>query len=457
MAVVMIVDGGARGQALARAYLENREVEKVIVAPGNEGMCDDCINGLVSDEKYRGNIVPDVRGDVKNPASILALCREYKPDLIDVAQDDALALGTVDLLEREGFRVFGPTRAACQIEWDKVWAREYMAKQGIATPEYGVFTRGEDSISYALDLLKRHERVFFKAAGLCTGKGVFEACDEVGAREALQELATKGAAAEKYLVETGLRGEEFSYHAIVSGEDFLFFPSSQDNKRQYNGDRGKNTGGLGANAPALVTSGLEHHIERGIFAPIVRGLAAAGAPYRGILYLGGIYDAVTGDIGVVEFNARWGDPECHVILPSIAVNEGSTDYFTLVQDALGGNLKKSGFFTDKKSRVSIVGACRGYPDEEKYCAFIGQRLWIEHTFVPKQAHFLSAGTKMSEGKLYASGGRVFSCVGAGNDVIEAQRIALQGMACCSIGNNGLHYRSDTAWRDVERLRAKKPI
>lgn len=449
----MVVDGGGRGHALARAYLENSEVEKVIVAPGNEGMRDDCINGAAGVERYRGRIVPDARGDVKKPETILALAREYKPDLIDVAQDDALALGTVELLEKAGFQAFGPTQVASRIEWDKVWAREFMEKQGVATPEHRAFTRDDDPVPYALDLLRRHERVFFKAAGLCAGKGVFEAHDEASARVALQELSRKGAAAERYLVEAGLRGEEFSWHALVSGEQFLSFPSSQDNKRQYNGDQGKNTGGMGAHAPALVTVGLERRIEQGIIAPIVRGLAADGSPYKGILYLSGIYDAATGEIGVVEFNARWGDPECHVILPGVAVNEESTDYFTLVQDALAGRLGTSGFFTDEASRISIVGACRGYPDEEKYRAFIGQRLRIAHERVPRDAYFLSAGTGVREGKLYANGGRVFSCVGEGSDAFEAKRIALQGMACCSIDGNGLHYRSDIAWRDVERLHA----
>jgi phosphoribosylamine--glycine ligase len=453
MAIVMVVDGGARGHALARAYLENNEVEKVIVVPGKEGMRDDRINGEIGVEQYRGRIIPDERGSVRKPNTILALAAHYKPDLIDVAQDNALALGTVELLEKEGFSAFGPTQAASRIESDKIWARDFMVKQGVATPEHRAFIRGEDSLSYALDLLHRNEHVFFKAAGLCEGKGVFEAHDEASARAAEQELAMKGAAGEHYLVETGLHGEEFSWHVIVSGEDFLSFPSSQDNKKQYNGDHGKNTGGLGAHTPALVTQRLERRIGQEIIKPIVRGLVEAGTPYRGILYLGGMYNETTGEIGVVEFNARWGDPECHVLLPSIAVKEGSTDYFTLVQDALAGNLRRSGFFVDEASRVSIVGACRGYPDEDLYRAFIGQRLWIERACIPEHVHFLSAGTGMREEKLYANGGRVFSCVGAGKDVIEARTRALQGIACCSIGNNGLHYRTDVAWRDVERLRA----
>ncbi len=448
----MIVDDGARGHALANAYLENKDVRKVIVAPGNEGMRDDFINEQKSG-RYRNMLIPDARGQLKNPKTILALAREYKPDLIDIAQDDALSLGTVDLLQKEGFRVFGPTQDSAQIEWDKVWAREFMTRQGIQTPEYRAFSINEDSVPYALDLLRRHEKVFFKAAGLYAGKGVVDAHDETSAQAALAELRKMGSAAQRYLVEAGLKGEEFSYYAIVDGSNFLSFPSAQDNKRAFNGDKGKNTGGMGANSPALVTSGLEERIVREIIRPAVLGLTKEGRPYKGILYLGGIYDSTAGVIGVIEFNSRWGDPESQVILPGIAVNEGSTDYLTLVNDALAGNLNKSGFSMGGLSRVCIVGACRGYPED--YSRVLGQRLRIDYRHLPKNVHLLSAGAGVRDGKLYAAGGRVFNCVASGEDVIEARRTALQAMACCLIDGNGLHYRSDIAWRDIERLCSMK--
>src|SRR3989338_5990452 len=138
MVSVMIVDGGARGHALAHAYLENNDVRRVIVAPGNEGMRDDFINEPLGAHSH-SIIVPDSRADLQHPSTILKLAHEYKPDLVDVAQDDSLAAGTVDLLQREGFRVFGPTRAAAQIEWDKIWSREFMRRQKIPTPEYHAF------------------------------------------------------------------------------------------------------------------------------------------------------------------------------------------------------------------------------------------------------------------------------------------------------------------------------
>ncbi len=455
MGTVMVVDGGGRGHALARAYLENESIERVIVAPGNEGMRDDCINSLGAsrtENKYFGKIIPDARGELKQVRSLLDLAYEYKPDLIDVAQDDAIALGAVDALQGAGFQAVGPARLAAQIEWDKIWAREFMTRHGIQTPEYRAFTLGEDSLPYTLDLLKRHERVFFKAAGLYGGKGVVDAHDEASARAALEELATMGNAARRYLIEGGLIGEEFSYHVIVDGEYFLSFPSAQDNKRAFSGDKGKNTGGMGANAPAAVTCGLKHRIEQQIIKRTVEGLAAEGRPYRGILCLGGMYDASTDHLGVIEFSARWNDPECQVILPGVAVNEGSTDYCTLVQNTCAGSLHRTGFFMDGLSRVCIVGAARGYPEE--WSSVVGKRVRIDYASVPKEVHFLSAGVRVHEGKLYVAGGRVFSAVASGKDVIEARRRALHALACCSIEGNNLHYRADIAWRDLERAYAQ---
>ena len=452
MAVVLVVDGGGRGHALARAYLTNTSVRKVIVAPGNEGMRDDVINDPSSSE-YSGMIVPDARGSLKNPESILALAREYKSDLIDVAQDDALAAGTIDLLRNEGFRTFGPTRAAAQIEWDKVWSREFMTKQSISTPEYRAFTREENPLPYALDLLKTHRRVFFKAGGLYAGKGVIDANDEVSAQIALKKLQEMGSAAQQFLVEGGIEGEEFSYYAIVDGEHFQCFPSAQDNKRALNGDEGEMTGGMGAHSPALVTAGLERRIEEEIFKPAIHGLVAEGRPYTGILYLGGMYNASTGKLVVIEFNSRWGDPECQVILPGIAVNEGSTDYFTLINNAIDSTLDRTGFHTDGLSRVCVVGASRGYPGD--YSGVKGKRLLIDYNRLPDGVHFLSAGVSVIDNKLLANGGRVFNVVAEGEDVIEARTRALQAMACCDIAGNNLHYRTDVAWRDVERARQKK--
>ena len=443
MTKVMVVDAGARGHALALAYCD-AGVDEVVVAPGNEGIA----YGLIASdyESLSVSIDPSVR--LKDSASILRAAREQGVDLVDVAQDDVLAAGTVDLLEREGIRVFGPTRRAAGIEWDKSWAREFMVRHNIPHPEYSIFRSGDEtSIDYANNLLRESETVFFKASGLYAGKGVVSATDEASVARAFEAMRGMGEAGSQFLVEEGMRGEEFSYYVMTDGERFVRFKSAQDNKRVFNRDLGPNTGGMGANSPALVTRGLEQRIEDEIIRPAISGLQKEGRPYKGILYLGGMV-CEDGSIRVVEFNSRWGDPECHVVLPG--VNTKGNNYFDLVNNAIDGKLSESpGFIGDaRRTRVCVVGASAGYPGD--YRSVKGKEIFIDFDAMDN-SYVLSAGIRVQDGRMYAKGGRLFSVVGEGRDVIEARRNALQGMACCSVGGNGLHYRTDVAWRDVERV------
>ena len=431
---IMIVGSGAREHALALSYLEDTNVSQVLVTPGNDGMVEDTIN------LKHLNITINKSSSLKNPDSFLAVAREYKPDLVDVAQDDALAAGTVDLLQRNGFNVFGPSKLASQIEWDKQWSRDFMTRHGIPIPEYMSFTSMEDGLKYGIEQIKLRRGVFFKAAGLYAGKGVIPAFNEEEANRAISEIGKMGEASKVFLVEEAIKGEEFSYYAMVDGQNFKCFKSSQDNKRVYNRDQGPNTGGMGANSPALVTKGLEKRIEEDIIAKAVNGLAEEGRPYKGILYLGGMV-CEDGKIKVVEFNSRWGDPECHVIMPGIR-----TSYYDLVSAAIAGKINEHPLEEDDLSRICIIGASSGYPGEYPK----GKRIRIDGK-MPEGVHLLSAGIKVTDGKLYTNGGRVFSVVAEGKDAIEARTKALQGMAYCSIEDNGLHYRTDVAWRDVQRI------
>ena len=443
MAKVMIIDRGARGHALALAYLNNADVDSVIVSPGNGGIDKNCLD---RDGKFSSSLCIDSSVSLKDPSSIIKSARIHKPDLIDIAQDDALASGVVDLLKKEGFRVFGPSRDAARIEWDKEWSREFMARHKIACPEFKAFRIKEEKVKandYAEDLLQRKGIIFFKAAGLYAGKGVLPASNKEEIASALAELEKMGPASEVFLIEEGLPGEEFSYYAIVDGKNFACFKSAQDNKRVFAGDKGPNTGGMGANAPALVTKDLEKQIEEEIIKPAVNGLASEGMPYIGILYLGGI--VCSGSIKVIEFNSRWGDPECHVILPGI-----KNSYFELVNKAIDGKLNEVKIEEDTLSRVCVVGASAGYPREYKK----GKRIKINYTKIPAGVYLLSAGIQSIKENLCTNDGRVFSVVADGKNAIDARIRALQGIACCSIEDNGLHYRPDIAWRDVQRLQSE---
>jgi len=229
MVKVMVIDGGARGHAIALAHLESNDVDNVVVAPGNDGM----VNGPLS--IYDPGVV-EVDDTVKlnDVASILNSARAHKPDLIEVAQDDALAGGAVDKLEREGYRVFGPSKDAAQIEWDKAWARRFMTRHGILTPEYEIFERGDGgSLRVGLDMVRRYGGVFVKASGLCGGKGAIyvDKVEKIG--QVIDEMSSFGDASKIFLIESAMKGEEFSYYAIVDGQDFKCFNSAQDNQQWH--------------------------------------------------------------------------------------------------------------------------------------------------------------------------------------------------------------------------------
>ena len=342
--------------------------------------------------------------------------------------------------------MFGPSRGAGQIEWDKDWARKFMVRHNISVPQHRPFKRGqeEEAISYALTLLKDNEIVFFKASGLYAGKGVIPAKDQESARSATEQIREMDIAGETFLVEQGLVGEEFSYSTIVDGKNFRCFKSSQDNKRIWNRDQGPNTGGMGCNAPALVTKGLESRIESEIIAPAVKGLNEERRPYKGILYLGGMV-CEDGSLKVIEFNSRWGDPEVLVVLPGM---KGS--YLELVNSAVDGKLDTAALEEDTVTRVTIIGASAGYPGSYEK----GKKMWINYDGMPEGTELRSAGIKVKDGQMYTNGGRVVDVTAEGSDVRDAREKALQAMACISIEDNGLTYRTDIAWRDIQRLQTE---
>lgn len=434
MAKVMIAGSGAREHSLANAYFQSSDVKEVLITPGNQGM-------LIEEANFK----IDPSTSLTDKDSFLRVAQEYKPDLIDIAQDDALAAGTVDLLKENGFRVFGPTKAASRVEWDKKWSREFMERAGLPVPKNRSFSRtsGKEAMAYAESLLEKCGTIFVKASGLFAGKGVIPATTRDEASDAMLEMGSMGDAGKTFIVEEGMEGEEFSYYAMVDGENYICFKSAQDNKRVWNRDKGPNTGGMGCNAPALVTKGLAAQIEKELIAPQVAQLAKEGIPYTGILYIGGMVLDKAGSLGIVEDNSRWGDPECHVILPGI-----ENDYFELVNKAVDGELSNILLREDNLTRVCVIGASAGYPTSYDK----GKKLTIDYD-ARNFADFLSAGMKMDKGHMYTNGGRVFSFVGKGEDVIVARQNALKAMAYCSIEDNGLHYRTDIAWRDIQRVQA----
>ncbi|MEA3230122.1 MAG: phosphoribosylamine--glycine ligase [archaeon] len=431
---VMIVGSGAREHTISRAYEKSSQAGRIIVAPGNDFIGYDREKEFVIDKGCSLNY----------PQSILDIARKYMPDLIDVAQDDALAAGTVDLLQKHGFQVFGATRDAAKIEWDKKWSREFMQRHKIPSPDFRYFDSFEPAAEYVKYLYsdEPEKLIYVKAAGLCGGKGALKSTSLKEAVENIKRMKSFSDAGEVFLVEEGLQGEEFSYYAMCDGQTHHIFKSAQDNKTLLNFDEGDQTGGMGAICPAKITEPFSDEIEEQFISRVITGMAAENIPYKGVLYLGGI--VADGRPMNIEYNARWGDPECQVVLPSL-----ETDYIDVVTACIEGRLDEINIKQDDKARVCVVGASRGYPND--YSSAKGKRIYgLEDVKDMKEITVFGAGVEVRDGKFYANGGRLFSIVAEGGNILDARQKAYDAMSHVNIEGNNLHYRTDIGWRDVER-------
>lgn len=441
---VLVVGGGGREHALSLLYEQSPSVDKVVVGPGNDFIA-------FGREK---EVLIDPTVSLKDPETMVAAARRHGADLVDVAQDDALAAGAVDALTSAGLLPWGPTKAAARLEWDKEWAREQMAAAGVPHPAYRGFPITEDGVAmgYALDRIRETGApVFIKAVGLCGGKGALRARDAKEVRGALDEMLRLGKAGQRFLVEDQIGGaeggEEFSAYAVSTGYDWTLLPVAQDHKRRDNFDKGPQTGGMGTYAPAKVGDGRKPEIFCQLTSPILRRMRDNGTPFVGVLYVGGM---ATGSgkerkLSVVEYNVRWGDPEAQAILPGIC-----GDYFKEVMDAIEG--EKPVMQHDRRVRVCVVGAARGYPGDVN--AVKGKEIQgLERAMRMRGVHVLGAGMKVQDDRFYANGGRLFNIVAEGRDIIDARARAYEAMAGVYIdcgGVNGVHFRTDIGERDVAR-------
>jgi phosphoribosylamine--glycine ligase len=433
---VMVIGGGAREHVISRAYEKSRRVRKVIVSPGNDFI------GFNREKE----VIVDKDCKLSEEESIVKVVEKYHPDLVDIAQDNALSTGAADLLRRKGFRVFGPSKNAAQIEWDKVWSREFMRRHKISCPDFRSFENDEPAFQMVNALYQAAPGVllFVKAAGLCSGKGALSCRNVEEAIENIRKMASFGDAGKRFLIEQGLKGEEFSYYAISDGTNFYCFKSAQDNKRALNFDQGEQTGGMGAVSPARVTADLKERIEEEQIARAINGMRQEGRPFMGVLYLGGIIN--NEGIFNIEYNARWGDPECQAVLPGV-----QTDYADIANACIDRKLGELEIKEDKEVRACVVGASRGYPED--YGAVKGKRIFgLEDAMNVEGVEVYGAGIKIRAERVYADGGRLFSIIGKGRDVIEARAKAYEAISRISIEGNCLHYRTDVGWRDVERER-----
>ena len=411
---LLVVGSGGREHAIAKKLLESQGVEQVFVAPGNDGMTLDGLD-LV-------NI------SISEHSKLIEFAKAKDIAWSFIGPDDALAAGIVDDFEAAGLKAFGPSRLAAELEWSKDFAKEIMVKYGVPTAAYGTFSDFEEAKSY---IEKQGAPIVVKADGLALGKGVVVAETVEQAVEAAHDMLLDnkfGDSGARVVIEEFLDGEEFSLFAFVNGDKFYILPTAQDHKRAYDGDKGPNTGGMGAYAPVphLPQSVVDQSVET-IIKPVLKGMIAEGRSYLGVLYAGLILTA--DGPKVIEFNSRFGDPETQIILPRL-----TSDFAQNITDILD---KKEPAITwlNEGVTLGVVVASEGYPlDYEK-----GLPL-PEKTDGDIITYY--AGAKFAENSraLLSNGGRVYMLVTTADTVSAAQEKIYDQLK--KQDTTGLFYRHD---------------
>ena len=423
---VIIVGGGGREHALAWKLNQSPEVDEVVCAPGNAGT---------------GQIGRNVAVGAEDVAGLLALAKEEKPGLVVVGPEAPLALGLVDELEALGIRAFGPSAEAARIEASKAFSKALMDEAGIPTAAYGVF---EDAGAARDFVSQRGGAWAVKADGLAAGKGVLLCPDAPSAHDAISQIMEQrafGEAGATCVVEEFLEGEEASFLAFADGETALPMASAQDHKAIGEGDTGPNTGGMGAYSPAPVLSGaLEDKALETVIKPAIRTMAKRGTPYRGILYAGLM---VQGDeLKVLEFNCRFGDPECQPLLTRM---EG--DLLPILMACVEGNLHETTIRYSKDAAVCVVMAAGGYPDAYRKGDPIQG---IEDADALPGVHVFHAGTGLNDtGEVVTAGGRVLGVTARGIDIRAA--IARAYEASDLVYWEDAYFRKDIGAKALRRL------
>jgi phosphoribosylamine--glycine ligase/phosphoribosylaminoimidazole synthetase len=422
---VLVVGGGGREHALAWAAARSPRCRRLLVAPGNAGT--------------PGERVAVAADDVDR---LVKLARGEGVDLVLIGPEVALAGGLADRLAEEGIVAFGPTRAAAELEWSKAFAREFCTRHGIPSPRYATFDRVDAAIAWADGL---GAPVVVKADGLAAGKGVLlpEGRDETLAalRHVLDEDAF-GPAGARVVLEERLSGEEVSLLAFTDGRVVVPMPPAQDHKRLHDGDRGPNTGGMGAYAPAPVCPReLAAAIVRDVHERTIAGMAAEGRPFRGVLYAGLML--TDGGPRLLEFNCRFGDPEAQALIPLL-----SSDLLDVAEACASGTLSEELARWHEGTALAVVVAAPGYPSAPVQGLPIAG---LERAAEQLDVTVFHAGTEQAGDRAVTAGGRVLSVTGCGPDIETARERAYAGVAC--IGIEGAQLRQDIGWRALARAGA----
>ncbi|HIZ82959.1 MAG TPA: phosphoribosylamine--glycine ligase [Firmicutes bacterium] len=414
---ILMVGGGGREHALIKALKKSPRVEEIFCAPGNGGISKDAICRPVNPMDLDG---------------IAALAKDEHIDLVFVAPDDPLAAGLVDKLEKAGIRAFGPTAAAAQIEASKVFSKNLMKKYGIPTAAYEVF----DDPAAALAYIREQDSypAVVKADGLALGKGVIICEDYAAAEDAIQSIMLDkkfGASGNRVVVEQFITGPEVSVLAFTDGKTIKPMVSSMDHKRVFDGNRGPNTGGMGTISPnPFYTDEMADRCMKEIFLPTVAAMQAEGRPFKGCLYFGLMLTA--DGPKVIEYNARFGDPEAQVVLPRL-----ESDLVDIAEAVIDGRLDEIEIRWKPGAAACVVMASGGYPGSyEKGIEIHG----LDDMGQVEGATVYHAGTAVKDGKFVTAGGRVLGVTATGETLEAALQKAYDAVGHISF--TGAHYRKD---------------
>ncbi|MFO7304195.1 MAG: phosphoribosylamine--glycine ligase [Gammaproteobacteria bacterium] len=422
---VLIIGSGGREHALAWKAAQSARVETVYVAPGNAG------TALEPGVRNVAIAAEDIEG-------LVSFAQREGIDLTIVGPEAPLVLGVVDAFEAAGLRCFGPRKNAARLEGSKAFTKDFLKRHSIPTAAYATFTKDTFDETW---VRSQRAPLVVKADGLAAGKGVV-ICDSVDAAIASARQMFEGQfgkAGETVVIEEFLEGEEASFIVMVDGQHVLPLATSQDHKRLLDGDRGPNTGGMGAYSPApVVTPVIHERIMREVIEPTVQGLAADGTPYTGFLYAG-LMITKDGTPHVLEFNCRFGDPETQPIMARL-----DSDLIELCEAALAGKLDTMQARWDPRAALGVVLAAEGYPGTVRKGDVI--RGLDEAARLPGKV--FHAGTKSVDGNVVTNGGRVLCAVGLGATIREAQRAAYA--LCETISYEGMQYRRDIGFRALAR-------
>ncbi|GBL26647.1 phosphoribosylamine--glycine ligase [Verrucomicrobiota bacterium] len=420
---VLILGSGGREHALLKACLRSPRVGQVRVAPGNGGMAleAECLEV-----------------DINSGAAVLDLVRRTGTQFVIVGPEVPLAHGVVDVLEAAGVKAYGPLQAGARLEASKAFSKDFLFRHKIPTAAAETFRSLEPALAY---VRQQPVPIVIKASGLAAGKGVVIAMNHAEAEAALRDMMEAkvfGSSGDEVVIEEFMQGEEASIMLMVCGEEYLMLPPSQDHKRVGEGDTGLNTGGMGAYAPTtVVTPEVERRLRTEIIVPTLRGLKADGIDYRGTLYVG----IMVTSIGprVVEFNVRFGDPECQVLMPSL-----ETDPVEIMEAIAAGTFRSASVRLRPGSTIIVVLAAGGYPGEIRK----GDVITLPPQ-LPAGVDIVHGGTKrLPDGQVVTSGGRVLGVVAHGATLAEAAQKAYAVVP--QIQFAGCHYRRDIGYRQLRR-------